>query len=164
MGKTIKLSKAERYTGANLGVYRRLKNYKLQEKFPDYSKNAWTRDIEAACAEIAVAKALGIYFHWGESEYGGGDIHYNGHELQVRLNMTENRPLWVYDKDNDDHILVAVSGYMGQYDILGFLPIAECKRPEWFKTPPDVQRACYRPPLEKLIPFEELKELENEGM
>lgn len=80
--------------------------------------DAWTTDIEAAAAEMVVAKVLGKY--WADTE----DPDYEGDicpGLQVRHSHLERAKLVVRDSDNPLHLFVLVVGQGTSYELVGWL-------------------------------------------
>lgn len=116
----VQLTNAEIMQGALVGAMRRLKGIrrKRQEKPRCYEQggleNAWQNDIEGACGELALAKALGLF--WSDGEFQGDDA---GH-YQVRTTRREDGHLIIYTTDDDAKQYVLVVGCAGTYRIAGW--------------------------------------------
>lgn len=115
------------------------------EKFPG---EMWTKHIEGAHAECAVARALGLYWGFTVNTFHKPDI--VNTSLEVRWSTRRD----VKVRPDDSGIIVSVSGLCPRYTINGWIMAEAAKRPEWRcdKPPP-----CYFVPLEELQPITELK-------
>lgn len=99
---------------------------------PDPRKSAregwWREGIEGACGELAVAKALGVYWNGSIDTYKlGGDVG----ELQVRTRSRANYDLIIRDRDRDEDIFILVVGTAPRFRIVGRIRGRDGKRDQW---------------------------------
>jgi hypothetical protein len=87
--------------------------------------------VEGAAAEIAVAKALGLYWPATVDSYSAADI---GDDIQVRLRRKHEYELIVRPGDSDSHRYVHVTGTMPHFVVHGYIQGAAAKRPEWLRS------------------------------
>lgn len=138
---------------AHVGVRRRVES--LQGRFlprngsPLYSPTHWSQDIDAACAELAVAEWLDR--PWcGEQSQAAFDV---WPDLQVRHTWHDEGSLIVRTRDRDGRY-VLVTGHDGEFDLHGWMWLRDCKQ-ERFK---EVDGNTYwKVPASQLSPMEELR-------
>lgn len=126
----VTLNWYEAASSAREGVQRRIRSlaHGRNDRLKT-SRSAWDNDIESACAERAVAKALGIY--WPES----GELDYDGDLLagiHVRSTDYATGHLIVYPSDPDDGRFYLAVGCCPRWRIAGWLYGAEAKQPRWW--------------------------------
>jgi hypothetical protein len=98
------------------------------EKFKDYMRDGWTRDIEGALAEAAVRMFYGV-----EAEdaiinaFGKADLHVNGHRVQVRHSRGKETWWWAYRDEDPDWVYVMTTGGYGTYCIEGIISGAKVR-------------------------------------
>ncbi|HEU4975274.1 MAG TPA: hypothetical protein VFT50_09310 [Baekduia sp.] len=112
----------------------------------------WTIDIEAAAGELAVAKALGVFWVGDTdpiTDRHGGDVA----GLQVRHTRRPDGSLILHDRDHDHHVFVLVVGAMPAFTIPGWIHGANGKQPEFWRQPPRVPRAAFFVPQSALTPL-----------
>lgn len=87
----------------------------------------WDVVIEGAAAEMAVAKALRLY--WGDSPA----LDYNGDvgRYQVRSTDHADGHLILYERDADDATFVLVTGRAPAFTVRGFILARDGKRDEY---------------------------------
>jgi len=109
----------------------------------------WGFHIEAAHAELAVAKCLGIYWGFGVNTFHVEDI--VNTKIEVRLSLRED----VKVRPDDNGIIVSVTGKCPRYEIKGWIKAEDAKQDKWKyeKTLP----LCYFVPHNELKPIEILK-------
>ena len=116
------------------------------------SKRNWDIDIEGACGEMAVAKALNVYWDGSVDKFkSGGDI---GSRLQVRTTTHPNGRLIVRDIDDESHIFLLVTGNAPEYILRGWTMGGEAKQEKYLDSP------AGRPPA-YFVPISDLFEIEN---
>jgi hypothetical protein len=126
----VTLNWHEAATAAREGVQRRIRQLALNRT--DRLKTlrgVWDNDVESACAERAVAKALGIY--WPES----AELDYDGdlpNGIHVRWTDYAAGHLIVYPGDPDDGRFYLAVGRCPCWRVAGWLYGAEAKRPGWW--------------------------------
>lgn len=117
----------------------------------------WNEHIEGACAELSVAKALGIYWNGSVNNFGGPDlIHPIKGNIQVRLAGNHGH-LIVRPGDSITDIWVLVTGKAPNYVIHGWILGANAKKPEYLKDWSGRPPAYFVPPS-SLSPLDSLKE------
>lgn len=112
-------------------------------------KNAWNSDIEGCCAEMVVAKSLGVFWQ-GFSKAPRklpGDIG----QWQVRSTWREKGRLIVHDEDNDAAVFVLVVGSAPHYNIAGWMRAADAKNKDWLDSGDG--RTAYFVPQSALHPW-----------
>lgn len=97
-------------------------------------------DIDAACAELAVAKALNIYFK-GAAPYQV-DL---GANIEVRHSAEHGNRLIVREKDDTDSIYVFVTGNTPYMYIRGWMPGVEAKQDKYYTSPNGKAAAWFVP-------------------
>lgn len=112
----------------------------------------WNIHIEGAGGEIALAKALGMYWSGSVNTFKvGGDVG----ELQVRTRSQHYYDLILRPDDRDDDLFALVTGLMPNYLVRGWTYARDAKRSEF------VQKYGGRPaawfvPTHFLRPFKKL--------
>lgn len=127
----------------------------IRQGLPDnygFSGSGWNEHIEGACGELAVAKALNIYWAGGIDTFSKPDI---GANLQVRTRSKDNYDLIVRPKDSDEDIFILVTGKCPKYRIRGFVKGADAKQPQWLQDYGGRPPAYFIPP-NHLRPLSEL--------
>lgn len=130
----ITLSPEEIAMAASVAVHRGIDaivhNRKNQHGFIG---NGWTENIEGYGAEIAVSKALNLYYSAGAGKgFKGADV---SEEIQVRWASQENYRLIVRAPDQTDHFYILVTGEAPTYDIKGFIPGQYAKQDKYYSNP-----------------------------
>jgi hypothetical protein len=128
----VRLSWYECELAASVGCKRQLKA--LEQGNPDkhgFEGLGWDNHVEGAAAEMAVAKARGLYWGAHVNIFGDADL---GTRVQVRLRTQHHYDLIVRPNDADDHAFVLVTGRLPDYTIHGWIWGNAAKHPEWLKT------------------------------
>jgi hypothetical protein len=112
----------------------------------------WEEGIEGTLAEIAVAKALGIFWNGGVGEFKGPDV---GTNIQVRWTNKATNKLIVRDADRSENTYVLVTGECPEYNIVGWIEGTEAKQ-DRFLFGPNGRPPAYFVPQEELNPIESL--------
>lgn len=118
---------------------------------------SWHSHIEGAAGELAVAKALNMYWSGSVNTFGQADI---GADIQVRLRKSTSdfEPcLIVRPEDDDAHLFVLVIGESPYFHVIGWLYGHECKKAEYFKTYGQ-KRPAYFVPIPQLRDIHDLTE------
>lgn len=128
----LSLDGSEVFHAATIGVMRRLAAMKKRrpEKFGERPKNPWEMDIEAAIAEMLVAKALGQYWHafYGSTKAAHSDVG----PYQVRHTPYENGCLIVKPRDPDG-VYFLVTGSYPNMTIRGWKHGEDAKHERYFR-------------------------------
>lgn len=120
---TVTLTPNEVHLAASHGLLRRYE--KLQGKRGDRiqkERSNWDNEIEGACAELAWAKRLGVYWT-GVSNLKAKD----GADMEVRWTKHEGGGLIIYPHDDDQSVFVLAKGYAPEFRFVGWLRGAEGK-------------------------------------
>lgn len=124
----------------------------------DNHDDGWDRNIEGAIGEMAVAKALGIFWSASIGTYrNGADVGL----WQVRTRRKDFYQLLVRPSDPDDVRFYHVKGRSPSFEIVGWMLGKDAKRSEWLREyggPP----AAYFVPDEYLNPVEPAARWRNE--
>jgi len=115
------------------GVQRRLKSLSRASAHRFENRNPWGNDIESAAAELAVAKALGLYWDASIDVFGRPDLvcESRGVAVEVKLNSArDDGDLMVLASSpiEPETIFVLVTGALPAFRIVGWT------RGEYVKT------------------------------
>ena len=120
-----------------------------EARFPErVTGELWGFHIEAAHAELAVCKYLGIYWGFGVNTFHVEDI--VNTDLEIRWSSREDLKV----RPDDKGIIVSVTGKCPTYEIKGWIRASDAKQEKWKceKLP-----ICYFVPHSELRPINELK-------
>lgn len=154
----VVLSNAECRAAALVGIERRLtalanQTHEVYGKAHDGLY--WEVDVEAAAGELAVAKAMGVFWSAADSaaeDRAGGDLGtMGGRVTQVRHTKRLNGSLICHPRDHDDHVFILVVGAMPRFKVVGWLHGADAKNEQWWRT--DRPRPAFFVPQHALAPF-----------
>lgn len=124
---------------------------KRKARFPEkVIGELWGFHIEAAHAELAVCKYLGIYWGFGVNTFHVEDI--ADTNLEVRWSSREDMKV----RPDDEGIVVSVTGKCPAYEIRGWMHAADAKQEKWKHRKEPV---CYFVPRAELHPIEELRKV-----
>lgn len=149
---TITLTLHEVAYAAHAGVMRRIDSI---EKKLQSSKQAdvsfWNLDIDGACSELAVAKALDK--HWGGhvGSFKSPDVG----ELHVRSTDYSNGQLIIRENDPEEYIYMLVISDCPTYKIVGGMSGKKAKLRPITKAQ-NGKRDCWFIPQDDLFPAEEI--------
>lgn len=112
----------------------------------------WSGDIEAACAEVAAAKGIGVYLPVTTTpdEDRHGDL---GYGLHVRHSDRDDARLILHRDDQDVGLFILVVGRSPIYRLAGFLEAAAGKIERWWSDPTGDGRAAFFVPQSELHPI-----------
>lgn len=149
---TIRLDWHEVFHAASGGVLRRIQALKNDKPTRFEPRDPWGTDIEGACAEMAVAKTLGRYWHAIVNNPNGlpGDAGV----YQVRSTTHESGQLVVYEHDDAAAIFVLVTGRVPVFTVRGWLRGGLARRAEWWREKAKVP--AYFVPQQELREMSEL--------
>lgn len=159
MTARVRLTWTEIAHGALAGISRRVSAMRRArpEKFANGDAALWDQDINAALAELAVAKALGTYFDFACVLSPGGLADVSG-DIEVRHVKRASDSLPVYEKDDPDRRFVLVVGQPPEFEIAGWIPGIDAQRPCFWsakgerKTP---HYGAYMVPASELFPLDD---------
>ena len=148
----ITLEPYEIVAAINTAVVRYASTAKNRQMRGIQTMNTWQRillDAEAAGAEMAVAKYLGIY--WGaDFGHNGVDIAPN---IDVKFTKHLTGRLLVFTDADPDRKYVLVTGEMPTYNIIGWMLGHDAKKDEFLDTPDRRRPPVYAVPQERLNKF-----------
>jgi len=152
----ITLSADEVAMAAAVAVNRGLEAIKLNRKNNHgFVGNGWTENIEGYCAEMAVSKALQIYYDAGDGKgFKGADV---SEKIQVRWASRDSYRLIIRPADHSDYFYVLVTGYAPTFTIQGFMHGSEAKRDQYWENPGNGRPDAWWIPKEALRPIAEIK-------
>ena len=127
----VTLTKVEMFSAAQAGCLRRI-NALCKDLPQPYGKPKdplFDIDVESSGAEMAVAKAFGLYWNTYPNEFRDlpGDVA----NLEVRWTKHMNGHLIVHKRDKDDRPFVLVRGNMPHYKVGGWMMGADAKQEKW---------------------------------
>ena len=149
----ITLSKFEAQTACTIGCERRLTNRYKEVGAKDYVKEVqfdlggFERDIQAAAAEMAFAKARQMYWDFSVNTFKKPDVG----KIQIRHTIRSTGRLIVRPDDSDDEIFVLVTGEIPKFIIRGYMKGSRAKQDEFINNPGG-GRPCWMVPQESLNP------------
>lgn len=147
----VRLTSGEMMQAALVGVMRHVGNLKRgRQDAHGYAGDGWAAHIEGACGELALAKALGLYWS-GALEFRADDVG----RLQVRTRSRHDYDLIVHPEDPDDRPFVLVTGKAPDFRVGGWIMGRDAKRQAWWADPAG-GRPAFFVRAEHLRPIEEL--------
>jgi hypothetical protein len=121
----VRLTQYEIYMGSCVGSARMLASLKRGQTNKVQNKDfGWHSDIEGACAEIVVAKALNVYWGGSVNTFKLPDVA----GVQVRHTQLDDGCLIVRSDDSDSEIFVLVTGSHPDYEIRGWCSGLDAKK------------------------------------
>jgi hypothetical protein len=132
--------------GACCGVTRRIRSMVKErtERFEPTQGDAWGRDINGACAELAVAKMRGVY--WGGEVDTFAPIDVGG--WQVKHTERANGSLVVPADAPDGVVFCLVTGFPPVLNVRGYKLAREAKQTRFWRA--DVPRPAFFVPQSEL--------------
>jgi hypothetical protein len=136
-------------------IRNRAKGREHRHNHPQPGAADWTTDIEAACAEVAAAKGLGVYMPIATTpdEDRLGDL---GYGIHVRHSERDDARLILHPDDQDDGYYVLVTGLAPTYCLPGFIRGDEGKVERYWCDPTGKKRPAFFVPQNELHPIEGL--------
>src|SRR5688572_3645476 len=130
-------------TAAQVGVMREVQNRRAGRVHahgcgPD---NGWSQHIEGAAGELAVAKALGLFWSGAVGNLAADDVG----PLQVRTTRVEAGCLIVHPSDPADRAFVLVTGQAPDFMLRGWIMGRHAKRHKWWADPAGGRPAFFVP-------------------
>ena len=113
-------------------------------------RNAEEGDMEAACAELAVAVYLGVEWQAQTDPDKGGDVL----NIEVRHSLYHSAHLIIYEDDFPHCPFVLVTGEKGQYVLRGWIMGCDAMHPRYQNNPKARNPEDYWVPQSDLEPME----------
>ena len=134
MAETITLEWQECWQAGTVGVMRRIAGMKNARRDKFAHRDRWENEVEGACAELAVARSFGKYWHSfaGDLSALPGDAG----PIQVRWVKDPEGCLPVRPSDPDDARFYMVTGAMPTFTIIGYIHGRDARRREWYREAP----------------------------
>jgi hypothetical protein len=150
----VRLTPYELMLASSIGCMRHISAVKAgrQDKH-GAALGAWQIHIEGALGEIALAKALGLFWSGSINTFKDADI---GERFQVRTRSCHDYELIVRKGDSDNECFVLVTGIAPEYRVHGWIGGADAKRGQWLKEHGG-REAAYFVPHNALRPIAELQ-------
>ena len=118
------LAKYEILMAAEVGMRRKIISLDSPDTLKETNDNLrWQIDIEGACAELAVAKHLNLYWDGSVNTFKKPDVG----EYQVRHTTRNNGRLIVRQKDADNEVYILVTGLAPVFNVVGWMVGGEAK-------------------------------------
>lgn len=148
----VTLGSRELLLAAEVGAWRHIESRRsaLTNKV-GYEGFGWHTDVEAACAEIAVARALNLYWSGAVDGARSKDV---GFRYQVRHTTRPDGCLILRETDAAEDIYILVTGASPSLVIRGWVEGYEGKAPSFWKV--DVQSPAWFVPQSALYRMENL--------
>lgn len=144
----VSLTKNEIYTAAMVGVKRRIVSYSFDKTNKFINPEVWwDMDIEGACAEMAVAKALNIYWDYSINTFSAPDVGL----FQVRHTKISYGKLIVRPQDSDSETFILIVGSSPDFEIIGYMTGKEAKQDKYLSDPHG-KAPCWMVPQGDLTP------------
>lgn len=143
MNTEVKLTWAEAQYATFVGVQRRLRALAngRQHRYGYDGADNWTRHIEAAGSELALAKLLDRYWADSSAPDHAGDV---GRE-QVRHTSRKDGRLIIHLEDANGSRFWLAIGELPTYRFVGWIVAADAKRAEWWTDPGTGRPAFFVP-------------------
>lgn len=116
-------------------------------------RGLWGIDIEAAAAEMAVAKYLDVYWADDQEPDYGGDVG----NLGVRSTEHDTGHLLIYDRDPDDKTFVLVITKPPWFKIVGGMVAKDAKDHDEWREETKYRVPCWAVPQDVLTPPEAIR-------
>lgn len=131
MSRDVALVYAEQMMSGVVGQLRRISSNKNGYATDCHVVgSSWATDIDGAAAEMAFAKATGVYWSGHVFNFKGADV---GEHFQVRSTIYENGHLIIRETDNDDHVYVLVIAKPPVYSIRGAILARNAKVEKYWR-------------------------------
>jgi len=147
MSISVELKSYELAQACQTGYMRHIKAIEAgydQDRGIEREANHWQRHIEGACGEIAVAKAMKVYWGGGISTFDAhGDI--DGTGWEVRTRSKHGHDLILRHGDKDDRKYILVTGTAPKYEVHGWILGADAKQQKYLKFVQQIGRAFFIP-------------------
>lgn len=154
----VTLSKQEWRFAANVGMQRHIQ---ARERNIRQAENGYSTHVQGACAEMAVAKWLNVYWVGAPVDdpwENRGDVQPG---LEVRSTTNTGGRLLIFEKDPDEHAFVLAIGEPPDFELAGWAYAHEVRRQVDLR-PIKEDVLAWALPQDKLRPVAELRALLRE--
>lgn len=150
----VTLTWAELLIAAQVGCMRNVQDLKngLTQQYGALPDDDFKNNIIGTCAEMALAKHLGVYWSGAVGCLKEADVG----RLEVRGTPRHDYDLRLHKKDDDDSQFVLVTGVNGIYQLQGWLYAREGKIDEYWGSPYQKDRPAFWVPQSRLRSMETL--------
>ncbi|MCW3095802.1 MAG: hypothetical protein JWL77_1420 [Chthonomonadaceae bacterium] len=141
---TVTLEWYELFQAISVGGRRRVESMRRggQAAHGYIDDNGWTKDIEAAGAELAFSKATNQYYSGSVNTFKAADV---GDRWQVRWTPNTDGRLIVRPSADDSDRYVLVTGKAPVYSVIGWITAKAAKRVSWWSAPNNRPGAYFVP-------------------
>lgn len=139
-GVEVALSVEAMVQAVMVGARRTIAAARKALRSPSQAKRTWDIDIEGAMAEMAVAKATGMYFEPELDKFGDADVG----QLHVRHTVLPDGCLIIRPEDPEGRYCL-VTGQLGRYRIVGCIDSLEARQDIWMRAPQGRPAAWFVP-------------------
>ena len=149
----IELDLYEIRVASQVGIQRQLEDiYKNKKSYSGENKEgAWTRHIEGALSECALAKAMNVY--WNKRTFPLPDVD----NVDCRSTPYHTGHLQIKADDPNDRKFYLLVGINGKYRIAGWIWGKNGKQQHYWGVKGEGREPCYWIPQSDLIPYGEEK-------
>lgn len=152
----VTLSKQEWRFAANVGLQRHIQ---ARERNIPQAENGYSKHVQGACAEMAVAKWLNCYWIGAlvdDPRENNGDVQPG---LEVRSTANPTGRLIIVERDPDHNAFVLAIGEPPEFELVGWAYASDARRLVPFKPIAKDSVAAWALPQGQLRPMSELRAL-----
>lgn len=151
MTDTVVLTPYEVDMAGKVGFNRHAKQLERGRSTSRWREDAWSIDIEGACAELAYAKLMGVYWDGSVDTFKSqGDVG----NIEVRSARRETDSLIIRPNDDPYSVYVLMIGTIPNFKCAGGLVGMDARKDEFLRGARDKGR-----PEAWFVPQEELKDI-----
>jgi len=142
----IELTPSEVLLAAQIGARRHISAKFNDRGDPIGLSNGWENNIEGACAELAFAKSMNLYFDPNLGKFGEPDVA----DWHIRSTKHENGDLCIHPNEMTGKYVLLV-GQFNRWEIRGWIDAEDGRQERFYKTKrKDRPVKCYWIPQEEL--------------
>jgi hypothetical protein len=145
----------EMYYAGCIGVRQNVESVmrNRQQRYESGKDDRWRQNVEGLCGEVAVAKALNVYWEPKVNSFKTrGDLA----GFEVRTRSRHDYELLVRDQDPDDRAYVLVTGVAPNFVVRGWMLGKDAKQAQWRMDHGNAGQPAYFVPQMALRPIEDL--------
>jgi hypothetical protein len=129
----VQLTNREMAMAADCGIMRNIAAI-IDERDDAYGLDeddgGWSKHVEGACGEVAVAKVLGRFWSPTVNVFNAPDI---GRTIGVRTRSRHDYDLNIRPNDKPQHAYVLVTGRAPNFIVRGYIIGADARRGKWLR-------------------------------